>query len=135
MDVGEALVAALAGEGEALEVEAEQVKDRGVEVGDVAAVGDGVVAEVVGRAVGLAALDAAAGEPDGEAVGVVVAAVLALGAGRPAELAAPDDQGLLEQAALLQVGEQAGDRAGRSARSKRACRRRCWRACPRAGRP
>ena len=56
MDVGEALVAALAGEGEALEVEAEEVEDRGVEVGDVAAVGDGVVAEVVGGAVGLPAL-------------------------------------------------------------------------------
>ena len=120
---------------EALEVEAEQVEDRGVEVGDVAAVGDGVVAEVVGGAVGLAALDPAAGEPDGEAVGVMVAAVLALGAGSPAELATPDDQGLFEQAALLQVGEQTRRSAGRSVRSKSGCRRRCWRGCPRAGRP
>ena len=135
VDVREPLVAAVVGEGEAVEVEAEQVEDRGVEVGDVAAVGDGVVAEVVGRAVGLAALDSAAGEPDGEAVGVVVAAVLALGAGGPAELAAPDDQRLVEQAALLQVGQQTGDRAGRSARSKSGCRRRCWCACPTAGRP
>ena len=41
---------------------------------------------------------------------MVVAAVLALGAGGSAELAAPDDQRLFEQAALLQVGEQPGDR-------------------------
>ena len=46
-----------------------------MQVGDVVAVLDGVEAELVGRAVDDAALDAAAGQPDGEAVRVMVAAV------------------------------------------------------------
>ena len=69
------------------------------------------MAELVGRAVGEAGLDAAAGEPDGEAAGVVVAAGAVLfGVGRAAELAAPPDERVFEQAAPLEVGEQAGDR-------------------------
>ena len=53
---------------------------------------DGVVAEFVGRAVDRAALDAAAGQPDAEAVGIVIAAVAALRERRAAELAGEDDQ-------------------------------------------
>ena len=52
----------------------------------------------------------AAGDPDGEAVRVVVAALAPLGHRHPAELAAPDDQGVVEEPATLQVGQQAGDR-------------------------
>ena len=64
--------------------------------------------------------DAAAGQPHGEAVGVVVAAVRPLGGRRAAELAAPDHQRVVEQAARLQVVQQAGDRlVGRQARSRR----------------
>ena len=74
------------------------MQDGGVDVGDVVPVLDGVEAEFVGRAVGDAALDAAAGHPDGEAVGMVVAAVGPLGAGRAAELGRPDDDRLVEQA-------------------------------------
>ena len=79
-------------------------------VGDVVAVLDGVEAELVGRAVDDAALDAAAGQPGREAVRVVVAAVAALGTRRSAELRAPDDDRLVEQAAALQVVEQGRDR-------------------------
>ena len=55
---------------------------------------DRLEAELVGRAVGHAALHAAAGQPHREAVRVVVAArlALALAERHPAELAAPDDQ-------------------------------------------
>ena len=74
---------------------------------------DRVQADLVGRAVGHAALDAAAGHPDREAVGVVVAAVAALAHRRAAELAAPDHQRRVEQAAPLQV-LAAGPRSGRS---------------------
>ena len=60
---------------------------------------------------GEAGLHAGAGEPDGEAVGVVVAAgPLGLGVGGAAELAAPPDERVLQQAPPLQVGQQAGDR-------------------------
>ncbi len=89
--VGQPIVAALVLERELRVVDAEQVQDRGLQVVDVdgagrelvfgwrdwvaVVVGD-VVAVVVGAAVGEAGLDAAAGEPDGEAAGVVVAAVV-----------------------------------------------------------
>ena len=73
--------------------------------------GDDVVAEVVGLAVDDALLDAPAGKPDGEALGMVVAAVvvareLALAIDGAAELAAPDHERVVEQSALLQVGDQ-----------------------------
>ena len=66
---------------------------------------DGGGAEFVGRADADAALDAAAGHPHGEAVGVVVAAGAfgVFGRRLAAELAAPDDERLVEQAALLEV--------------------------------
>ena len=71
----------------------------------------GQVAELVGRTEGEAGLHAGAGQPDGEAAGVVVAAgAVLLGVGRAAEFAAPPDQGVFQQPAALQVGEQAGDR-------------------------
>ena len=66
----------------------------------------------IGRAVDRAALHAAAGEPDAERLVVVIAARIVVAvavAGRgAAEFAAPDDQRAVEQAALLQVGEQRG---------------------------
>ena len=55
-------------------VDAEQVQDRGVQVVDADAVDGGLVADLVGGAVMDAALDAAAGQPGGEGVRVVVAA-------------------------------------------------------------
>src|SRR5262249_15236345 len=68
-------------------------------------------AEVVRLAIDDARLDAAAGHPDGEAARVMIAAVvvarqLALAVDRPAELAAPDHQRIVEQAALFQVGDE-----------------------------
>ena len=83
-----------------------------MQVLDVEAVLDGGAAEFVGLADADAALDAAAGHPHREAVGVVVAAgaLGVLGGRLPAELAAPDDERLVEQAAPLEVLEQAGDR-------------------------
>ena len=85
------------------------MQDRGVDVGDVVPILDGVEADLVGGAVDDAALDAAAGQPGAEALRMVVAAV-ALGARRAAELGAPDDDRLVEHPALLEVLQQAGDR-------------------------
>ena len=59
----------------------------------------GAEAEVVGAADGVAGFHAAAGHPHGEAGGVVVAAIAFLAHGGAAELAAPDDEGFIEQAA------------------------------------
>src|SRR5207244_6535665 len=91
-----------AGDLELVGVEAELVQDRGVDVGDVVPVRDGVEAQLVGGAVDDAPLDAAAGQPGTEALRVVVAAV-GLGARRAAELGAPDDDRLLEHPAPFEV--------------------------------
>ncbi len=116
-DVGEAEVAAGVAVGEAFVVEAEAVEHGGVEVVDGGAIDRGAEAEVVGGAVGLAAADAAACEPDAEAPVVVVAAQFgfSFGAqfdgGGASEFAAPEDEGVLEEAALFEVGHEGGDGA------------------------
>ena len=75
-------------------------------------------ADFVGRADADAAFDAAAGHPHREAVGIVVAAGAGavFGGGLAAEFAAPDDERFLEQAALLEIVNQARRSACRSRR-------------------
>ncbi len=73
--------------------------------------GDGVLlglpAEVVGGTVGVAFFDAGAGEPRGEAVGIVVAAAGAfLERRHTAKFGAAKNQGVLEQAALFKVAQE-----------------------------
>ena len=118
MHVREAVVATGVMEGELLVIEAEEAQDGGVQVVHVDDVGRRLEAELVGGSMDMAGLHAAAGHPHGEAVVVVVAAVdLALIGARggqfdgrgAAELAAPDDERLVEQAAALEVGQQGGD--------------------------
>ena len=99
-----------------------------MQVVDVDLVLDGVPAELVGRAVDDPPLHAAAGQPHREAERVVLAAVGPFGRRRAAELAAPDDERVVEQAAGFQVLEQAGDRlVGRRAVAGSSVRRPpCW---------
>ena len=111
VDIREPVVAPLEAVGEAGVVVAEEVEQCGVEVVHVDRVAGDVVAEVVGFTVHEPRLHAAAGEPHREAASVVVASVvggleLALAVGRAAELAAPDHQRVLEQAALTQVAHE-----------------------------
>ena len=98
VDVGQPFVAAVQVIGHPAVVEAQQVEDRGVQVGDLDAVFDGVIAQLVGGAVSLAAFDAAAGQPQAEALLVVVAAIASLADRGPAEFASPDDERAVEQA-------------------------------------
>lgn len=109
MYIGEPQVAAAEAVGELFVVEAHEVEDGGPEVIDGADVFGGVVAELIGGAVDVAAFDAATGHPDGKAVGIVVAAVGALGEGRATEFAGPDDERAVEQAAGFEVLDERGD--------------------------
>ena len=85
--------------------------DRRVQVVHVDFVLDREVTEVVGLAIGEAGFETAPGEQHGKARGVVVAArAVALGVGRAAKLAAPPHDRVVQQAAGLQILEQAGDR-------------------------
>ena len=102
VDVGEAEVAAGVVVGEAFVIEAEEVEDGGLEVVDVDFVLSDMEAEVIGLAVG-SGFDAAASHEGGEGLGVVVAASFATEGGvgfdhgGAAELAAPDDEGFVEE--------------------------------------
>ena len=102
MHVGQSEIAAGVAVGEAFVVEAHQVQQRGVEIVDVDSVLDGSIAEVIRAAVGQAPFDAAAREPDGEAVMIVIAAsgVAAadgnLDSGSPSEFAAAQHERFVE---------------------------------------
>jgi hypothetical protein len=89
-------------------IDAHQVQHGCIEIMDV----NGVLYDVVGVVVGFtdrcAFFHTCSGEPDGEAAGMVVAAIILLGqcalrVHGAAKLPAPDDERILEQAAPLQV--------------------------------
>src|SRR4051794_9081700 len=69
INVGEAFVAALMEVGQLLVIQAETVQHGRVDVVDVSLLLDGLEAKLIGRAVTLPALDAAARQPHREAVG------------------------------------------------------------------
>jgi len=75
---------------------------------------DGALADFVGCPHRVAGFHAAAGQPHGHALGVVVAANFFAAAhavvGRAAELAGPKHQRLVQHAALAQVADERGDR-------------------------
>ena len=108
-DVGEAEVASGVAVGELLVVEAQEVEDGGVPVVDVDLAFDGFVAVLVSGTVAEAAFDATTGHPGGVAFVVVIATVAALGVRRAPKLTGPDDEGVLEEIALFEIGEQARD--------------------------
>ena len=89
------------------------MQQRGIEIVHVGGLFDDVVAEVVGLAEFDSSLDPPARRPHAEIPRVVVAAVgflgqLSLRIDRPPELAPPDHQCRIEQAALFQVVQQGG---------------------------
>ena len=85
-----------------------------MEIGDVVAVAESVVAELVGCAMDMPPFHPRPGEPDREAVGMVVAAVDApaplFEPRSPAKLRAEDDERLVEQPPGLEVADQPADR-------------------------
>src|SRR5262245_33039769 len=92
MYIGQAEVAAAEAIGQLLVIQAEQMENGRMQVVEVADVLDGVNAQLVGRSVHGAALDAAARQPDAETLGMMIAAIASRGVGSPAKLARPEDQ-------------------------------------------
>src|ERR1051325_4404380 len=101
LHVRQATLHAIVLEGELLVIEAEEVEDGGVEVVERVNVLHGLLGEWIGFSVADAGFHAGAGEPAGEAVGIMIAALRALlEEGHATELGAPDDERVLQQAAL-----------------------------------
>src|SRR5260370_16657106 len=90
-----------------------------MEVLDMLRLAHDLPAEVVGRGIGYSGVDASAGQPHGESMRVVVAAVVRLAAheaashfydGRPAEFGAAYNQRLVEEPPGFQVLDEGGKR-------------------------
>src|SRR5207237_1328343 len=101
---------ALEAEGEFLVVEAQEMEDGRLEIVNVDSVLSREESELVAGADGGAGLNAAAGEPHGVGVDVMVAAdgLADFTHRRAAELASPNDQCLVKQAALLEIANESG---------------------------
>ena len=103
--IRQAAVDAVVAEGEFGVVDAQLVQDGGVDVvngGGIAAV-QRFVSPLVAFARDGAAFDAAAAEPVGEDEGVVVAAFATLGTGHATEFGGPEDNGIVQHAALFEI--------------------------------
>src|SRR5438045_2990911 len=98
--IGQPKVTPLETIGQLFMIEAEQVQDRRLEIMDVDFVAGDSEAEFVGLTVGNAMFDAAPGEPDREAIGIMIAAKDLAGGGAAfaersaAKFTAPDNQSL-----------------------------------------
>ena len=101
VNVGKPEIAALKAERELLMVEAEQMKNRRVQVVNVRAVFHGIEPEFVGLADNRPGSHAAAGEPHGESVYVMIAAgrFAVFAHRRASEFAAPDHERIVQQSA------------------------------------
>src|ERR1041385_5143355 len=110
VDVRQAEVAARVAVGQPLVVEPQDVEERRMQVVHVHRVLHRTEPEVVGLSVGQSALHASARQPDGEGLRVVAAAVAVLRHRRAAELPAPEDERVGEEAPPGEVLEQAGAR-------------------------
>ncbi len=115
MHVGQPALDAVVIERQPRVVDAQQVQDRGVEVVDIDRLLGHLPADVVGRSVSDAVLEAGSGQPDAEGVRVVIAAsthftVPTFGIGRAAELGVEDHQRVVGHPALTQSAHQRGDR-------------------------
>ena len=110
MDVGEPAVDAVLAEGESFVIDAEEVENGGVNVVALRGIGpvEGFVAPLIAFAVGHSTLDSASREPVGEYVGIVIAALAALGRWHPAEFRGPQHNGVLEHPTLLEILDQGG---------------------------
>src|SRR5262245_21625882 len=106
MDVGQAAFDTVVIETQALVVQAENVENRGVEIVNGGDILLGPVSEIVRCPVAKPALHSGACHPHRETLWIVVASISALLEGRhAAKFRDPDDQGVVQQAARLQILE------------------------------
>src|SRR5258708_2606304 len=114
LDVGEPKIAALKFVSQLCMIEAKQFQNRGMQIVDMHPVFDNVKSNIVGASESDSRFDSAAGHPDGKSLGMMIASEFATGFligfdhGGAAEFAAPDDERVFEQSALLQILDQRG---------------------------
>ena len=90
-------------------IQAHLLEDCRLQVADVVRAVNGFVTDIVGGAFDHATLHAATGEQRRKSLAVVIPPRCILRPWRPAEFAGEDDECVVEQAPLFQIGDQAGD--------------------------
>ena len=80
-----------------------------MDVGDVVAVFRGVEPDFIGGPMNNTTFESAAGHPDTESKDMMIATVRSLSARSSSELGGKDDEGLVEEPALVEVGQEATD--------------------------
>ena len=119
--------------GELLVIEAELMQDGSVQIVDVNRVFRGLEAEFVRRAMSVTTAHAATGQPHGETVVVVIppvdlACIRSLlgefNGGCASEFTSPDDEGLIEKAALFEIFQGRRVPFGGAGNDINACKRR-----------
>jgi hypothetical protein len=107
MHVGQSVLAALIAERQACMIDPAEMQHGGLHVMDVDRVGNDVPGEVVGLAINGSRFDAAAGHPPAVSAAEMIAAFgicrITLPERCATELAAPDDERIIQHAAFLQV--------------------------------
>src|SRR5262245_15888174 len=103
VDIREATVDAVVAERELRVVDAEQMQDRGVEIVTRRRPGRRLPRPAIAFPVCDPRLDSRTGEPRDEGAAVVIAAVAPLRERHAAEFRRPDQERVVEQAALLQI--------------------------------
>ena len=111
VNIGQTVMAALKLECQFGVIDAKAMQHRRVHVVYVHRIFDDIVAVIVGSAVSDPPADTAAGHPDGKAARVVVTPVVVLGQTaltihRASELTAPNDESVVQEPPLLEVGDQ-----------------------------
>ena len=109
MDVGQAVVATTEAVGQPLMVDAQKVKQGGVQVVDFDGILGGFVTVFVGRSIGHATSNTTASHPKTEAVRIVVPTVAPLGEGGSTKFARPENHGFIQEASRLEVCQQPGN--------------------------
>ena len=110
-NAGEPLIQSLVEKGKSCMVEAHQIKNRGVEIRDVARRFNGPKAQFIRCTDGLAPFHSGASQPHAEAIRIVIAARFAdaFAGWGAAKFSAPDQKCFVPQSRSLQIRHQGGD--------------------------
>ena len=103
MHIGKAKIPTLKTKGQSLVVQSQQMQDRGVKIMDMNLVLDNMKAKIIGLSERDSRLDTAARQANGKCVWMMIApvAMVTIDHRCPAKFTTPDNQGVIEQSAIL----------------------------------